>query len=139
MSFSLVRKVDPNLVDVRTNYKKIAEDLLTLYYNTYDSDYSGLTRMYYSDSQFTYRDYEFYGFENLVKLWREKYGVFKFTHTIVHSTVQPIGKTDLLVSVHGTLSVNNSVHADKFIETLLIRREDDNTFKIMSTIFKIVN
>lgn len=139
MSFSLIRKVDPNLVDVRANYKQIAEELLSIYYNTYDADYTGLTRMYYPDSQFTYRDYEFFGFENLVKLWREKYNVFKFTHTVVHSTVQPVGKTDLLVSVHGTLSVNNSLYQDKFVETLLIRREDDNTFRIMSTIFKIVN
>lgn len=139
MSFSLVRKVDPNLVDVRSNYKNIAGDLLTTYYNTYDSNFPELARMYYSDSQFTYREYEFFGFNNLLSLIKDKYNVFKFTHTIMHATVQPIGKTDLLVSVHGSLSVNNMTHSDKFIETLLIRRDDDNKFYILSTIFKIVD
>lgn len=139
MSFSLIRKVDPNLVDVRTNYKNIAGDLLTTYYNIYDSNFPELGRMYYQDSQFTYRNHEFYGFQNLLSLLKDKYNIFKFTHNVIHSTIQPVGKTDLLVMVHGSLIVNNLTHSDKFIETLLIRRDDNNKFYILSTIFKIVD
>ena len=138
MSFSLIRKTDPNLVDVRSNYKKIAEELMTQYYNLYDADFPSLARMYHPESQFTYRDNEFYGFPKLLSLIKDTYRVYKFTHSVVHLTVQPINRTDLLIMTHGLLSINNSTHSDKFIETLVIRRDDSNQFCIISTIFKLV-
>ncbi|ARF09656.1 hypothetical protein Indivirus_2_35 [Indivirus ILV1] len=138
MSFSLIRKVDPQLVDVRLNYKNIAGDFLTYYYNIYDDDFPRLNNLYYKESQFTFRDKEFYGFSNLMDLIVKTYKIYKFTHSIAHATVQPINNSDLLIVVHGMISVNNSPHFDKYIETILLRRDDSNRFMILNTIFKLV-
>lgn len=135
MSFSLIRKTDPNLVDVKTNYKKIAEEFLTYYYNIYDTDFPHLNHLYHKESQFTFRDNEVYGFNNLLNIITNKYKIYKFTHSVIHATVQPINNSDLLISVNGQISVNNSPHYDKFIETIIIRRNDDNVFSILNTIF----
>lgn len=138
MSFSLVRKTDPNLVDVITNYKKIGEEFLIYYYNIYDTNFPHLSHLYYKESQFTFRDKEIYGFNNLLNIIINNYKINKFTHSVVHATVQPINNTDLLISVHGLVSVNNSPHYDKFIETIVLRRNDSNNFAILNTIFVLV-
>lgn len=138
MSFSLIRKVDPNLVDVRTNYKNIAGDFLTYYYNTYDTDFPRLNSLYHKESQFTFRDHEFHGFDTLLNLVINTYKINKFTHSVAHATVQPIGNSDLLIVIHGMISVNNSLHFDKYIETIILRRNDNNIFGVLSTIFKLV-
>ena len=138
MSFTLVRKEDPNVVDATVNYKKIGEDLLTYYYNCYDGDLSMMRHMYLATAQFTFRDCEFFGFDNWLNLLKRN-GIYKFTHHVIHSTIQPLNKSELLVLVHGTLSVNNSSGFDRFTETLIIRRDAHNKFYICNTIFSLVD
>jgi len=137
MSFTLVRKVDPDLVDARFNYKQIGEELLTAYYNSYDSNITGMSHIFHSNAQFTFRGYEFFGFNNWLELLKRN-NIYKFTHHIMHSIIQPLSKSELLVITNGTLSVNNTLSFDKFTETLIIKRDTQNKFCITNVVFCLI-
>lgn len=137
MSFNLVRTVNSNLIDIRPNYKHIADEFCKYYYTVYDTNFPALSQLYYFDSQFTYQEQEFNGFN----IWINglvNSGVHKFTHHSLNITAQPLSPSDLIITILGTLSVNDSIYQNKFIEILILRRDENNTIHICSTIFRLV-
>lgn len=135
MSFTL----RPNLIDAKLNYKQIADEFCKYYYSKYDTNFDSLTSLYYPDSQFTYQDEEVSGFINLLNKIKSN-GVYKFTHHNMKVNTQPIGSKHILINVYGTLSLNDSIYQNKFNETILLQRsEDNNNFSICSTIFRLLD
>lgn len=137
MSFTLVRTVHPNLADVRLNYKQIADEFCKYYYTLYDANMALLSTLYYPESQFTYQDSEFNGFDNLLNGLRMN-GIYKFTHHSLNITTQPFGPANIIINIIGILSINDSIYQNKFIETIVLQRDDFNMLRIFSTIFKII-
>jgi len=137
MSFNLFRKSQPVQLDIRQNYKKLAEDFCRQYYSHYDNNFLELSHVYYPDSQFTYQGQEFTGFNTLLKKLFEN-GIGKFTHYSMNITSQPIGPSHMLININGLVSLNDSIFTNKFIETLFVKRDDMNNLHVCSTIFKVV-
>ena len=124
------------LIDVQENYRKIAEEFCKYYYTNYDSNFMELKDIYSDNSCFTYLDEEIIGFNSLVS----KLGIMnihKFDHKSINVNAQPVGKTSLLILTTGTISVNNSIHVNKFSESILLQRNNDNKFVVYNTIFKL--
>lgn len=138
MSFNLFRANNTQTIDMRHNYKQIAEELCKHYYTAYDNNFQDLINVYYTDSQFTYQDQEITGFNTLLQKLRES-GITSFTHYDMNVSAQPIGPSNILITVIGSISFNNSIFLNKFIETLYIQRDDSNVLRICSTIFKIID
>ena len=138
MSFNLFRANNPQLIDIRHNYKELAEELCRYYYTIYDNNFQELANIYYADSQFTYQDQEITGFNTLLQKLRET-TVSKFTHYDMNVSAQPIGSSNLIITVIGSIALNDSIFMNKFIETLYIQRDDANVLRVCSTIFKILN
>jgi hypothetical protein len=138
MSFNLINIQQSNLIDMRTYYKKIAEEFCIKYYSVYDNNYAALKDLYYLDSQFTYQDQEFIGFDTLTNKLRDS-GIYKFTHHNMNVTTQPIGPNQMILTILGHISINNSSIKNNFVETISIFRDDYNIMRIGGTIFKIVN
>lgn len=137
MSFNLIRTNGSQLIDVRNNYKQIADDFLPKYYTVYDNNFNELSTLYYPDSQFTYQDNELIGFNALSQKLYES-GVYKFTHHNMTISTQPIGPSNMIITIIGLISLNDSIFTNKFVETLYIQRNDQNKFGICSTIFKML-
>lgn len=130
-----------NTVDVRANYKQLAYDFCVQYYNTFDLNFQNLIYIYKPDSMFTFMDQEVIGYNNLYNLWINNYGIYKFTHVITSITSQPVGTKTLLISVVGTIKVNDHLYASPdqpFVETLIIQKDADEIFYIHGTMFKLL-
>lgn len=127
----------PNLVDVKLNYKQIADEFCKQYYTKIDTNFESLNIYYYPDSQFTYQDEEIISYVNLLNKLKNN-GIYKFTHYDMKVNTQPLGPKHLLIVVHGNLSLNDSIYQNKFMETFLLQREDNNHFLIYSQIFKLI-
>jgi len=137
MSFNFVRYGQANLPDIGINYPQIAQELCLQYYNSYDANMRSLSSIYYPTSQFTIQENECIGFNNFIDLLTSK-NINRITHHNVHITAQPIKPAHLLVTATGIITLNDSVHSNKFVETLLFQRDDNNIFKIHSTILKVI-
>lgn len=139
MSFNLFRVSDQkNLQDLRINYKQTAYDFCTQYYTNYDHYLTDLMPFFTQETQFTYQNTEFTGFNNfLLKLKGDN--VTKFAHQDMNITVQPIGPGQMIIIVLGLITINSAVFPSKFIETLLLQRNEFNKLQIISTIFKLID
>lgn len=136
MSFVLTRIGETKLINVNYKYKQLAEEFCKSYYSTYDKNIKDLSNMYHPKAQFTLNNVEVSGVNNYFNLL-ENSGLNSFVHHDLNVQSQPIGDDSLLVNVSGTLTVNNSIFENKFIETLLVQRDNFNHFYIFSTMLKI--
>lgn len=127
-----------NLVDVKANYKKITEEFCKHYYSIYDTNFYALNNMYKPESCFTYLDEEMVGFNSISNKLKQ-FNIYKFTHHTIDVNSQPIGDRTLLITTNGKLSINNSTYEQRFIETILLQRDDNNRFFIYHTIFKLID
>lgn len=137
MSFNLTRLPTPKLIDIRSNYQEITEEFCKYYYSIYDTNFIALSTLYYLESQFTFQNEEFIGFYNLVNKIKS-HGLEKFTHSNLNVNVQPIGQKNLEIIIYGHISLNDSIFSNKFIENVILQRDDNNRIFVISTIFKII-
>lgn len=135
MSFNLIRYGQQNLPDIATNYLQLAQELCCQYYNTFDANIKSLANIYYPTSQFTIQEFECIGFNNFVDFLTSK-NINKITHHNIHITAQPIKPSHILITTTGIMTFNDLLPTTRFVETLLFQREDNNIFKIHSTILK---
>ncbi len=146
MSFNLFRTTQTTPIDIKIDikvnvkikYKQIADEFCRQYYSVYDENFSNLVDLYYTDSQFTYLDQEFIGFNNLLQKIKS-FGINKFVHNNLNITAQPIGNNYIIISIVGQIIINNSVFPNKFMETIYVQITDENKFKVCSTIFKLLD
>jgi len=124
------------LIDVNYKYKQIAEEFCKYYYNLYDNDLKKLAGTFHPEAQFTIKDIEISGFDNYYK-FLEQHNLTKYTHHDIIVSCQPIGDSNLILTVNGTITINGSIFVNKFIETLFIQRNDFNRFYVFSCILKI--
>jgi hypothetical protein len=136
MSFNISGTQSTYVVDVRNNYKTIAEDFCIKYYTIYDNNFMDLNNIYYAESQFTFLGNEIIGFSNFVNKLRDL-GIYKFLHHNMNIVVQPIGPANLIITVSGFISLNSSLILNKFVETIFIQRDNNNLLYVCSTVFKI--
>ena len=134
MSF-ILQRFNQN-VDPLNSYLLIAQDFCTRYYAAYDVNLLNLADCYYINSQFTVQDKETVGFQNWYNLIRS-YGYTKFSHTNMTITTQPIHNLYILISVAGTVYLNDWGFSNSFVETILLQRDEYNNFRVFSTILKI--
>jgi len=138
MSFNLFRVSHSNSIDIRINYKQLADEFCKYYYSLYDTNFILLNNFYNQASQFTFQDEEILGFNNLLEKLRSN-GYYKFTHNNMKINSQPIGQNNLLINILGNISINDSIFQNKFIETIILQKDNLNKFEIFSTIFKIID
>lgn len=136
MSFCLNKIQLMNLIDLRSNYVHIAEEFCKYYYSTYDSNFSELANLYYNESQFTFLNKEYLGFNSLYN--EIKSNNLKFSHSDMHINVQPLGPKNMEICVTGKISFNDAIFTHHFTENLILERDNYNRMFILSTIFKVI-
>ena len=136
MSFNLV-KTQP-IVNPLADYKNIAQQFCLEYYTLYDDNVEKLRKMYYSESLFLYLDNEITGFNNWYNALKQN-NYNKFNHQNMNVSAIPINDTNLQITVYGTLILNNNMIENKFIENILLQRDNNNTFYICTTLFKFID
>lgn len=136
MSFNLTRIGETKLIDVNYKYKQLAEEFCKFYYSTYDKNFKDLANSYHPKAQFTVNEIEASSVNNFFNLL-EQCGLRSCVHHDLHVQAQPIGEENLLLNISGTITINNSIFINKFIETILIQRDNFNKFYIFSTMLKI--
>lgn len=132
MSFNLTK-----VPTLQSNYQEIAQEFCKYYYTIYDTNFAGLNSLYYLESQFTFQNQEFRGFNNLLKAIISS-GIGKFSHSNLNVNVQPIGNKNFEILVNGSISLNDSIFDSRFIENMILQRDDNNRIYVISTIFKII-
>ena len=136
MSFNLV-KTQP-IVNPLADYKNIAQQFCLEYYTLYDDNVEKLRKMYYSESLFLYLDNEITGFNNWYNALKQN-NYNKFNHHNMNVSAIPINDTNLQITIYGTLTLNNNMTENKFIENILLQRDNNNTFYICTTLFKFID
>lgn len=124
-----------NYPDIK-DFRLIAEEFSKYYYTTYDNNFLELSNLCIPNTLFTYLDTELIGFNKLLEKIRYE-NIFRFNHKEIHINFQPVGNSGILISSHGTISLNDSIFENKFTETILINRDDNNRFYIVNSIFKL--
>ena len=132
-----IKPIQQNLTNVRENYRKITEEFCKTYYSIYDNDFLKLENIYKPESIFTYLDEEFVGFQSVSERIKQ-YNIWKFKHGNININAQPIGQKSLLINITGLISVNNSMIEQRFVETILLQRDNDDIFYIYHTMFKVI-
>lgn len=133
----MTRTYDTITTDIRNCYKTLADSFCKYYYSFYDINLLALNNLFYPNTQFTFNNEELYGFNNFVNKLNSL-GYYKFTHYTMEVNSQPIGPNHLLLNIYGIMSVNDSILRHKFIETILIQKDLDQSYHIYSVIFKFV-
>lgn len=137
MSFVLT-KVNSYGGNSLTDYKKIAQDFCLEYYTLYDDDCTKLRKMYHSEALFLYLDNEITGFSNWLQILRNN-SYYKFIHHNMHVGSMPINESNILMTITGTITLNNNSKENTFTETILLEKDKNNNFCICATIFKVTN
>ena len=136
MSFNLV-KTQP-IVNPLADYKNIAQQFCLEYYTLHDDNVEKLRKLYYSESLFLYLDNEITGFNNWYNALKQN-NYNKFNHHNMNVSAIPINDTNLQITIYGTLTLNNNMTENKFIENILLQRDSNNTFYICTTLFKFID
>jgi len=123
--------------NLRQKYKELTKKFCKDYYFTYDNKFPHLKSLYKPESMFTYLDDEIQGFNKYLQRIKD-YGIKKFKHYKINVNSQPVGKSTLLISVNGQISINNSNKKNNFMETILLQKSNDNKYFIYHTIFKLI-
>jgi hypothetical protein len=123
--------------NTRTYYKDIASQFCKQYYDTYDNQFSNLVNLYNTKSVFTYCEEEFLNFESLNNRLVNYYKVNSFQHVINKIDAQPVGDKGILITINGTVKVNNLHHEQSFIETIFLEEDIDNVMFVINTIFRV--
>ena len=110
----------------KIDYKQIAEDFCEYYYSTYDNNINDLSNLYKCDSIFTYLGQEIKGFDKLCNCIKNKHNIYKFDHIINNIYSQPLGKKTILITVLGIVKINNCIDEDKFHETIIIQKDNND-------------
>lgn len=135
MSFQLT-KTTKNFT-VYQDYKQIAQDFAMEYYTAYDNGIDKLQHFYNNDAKFLYLDHEIVGYTNWANALRHN-NFNKFNHGDMNVNVLPINDTNLLITIVGSVNINNSIFDNKFMENIVLERGYNNNFSVSNTIFKFV-
>lgn len=136
MSFHLTRLSRTN-AHVTMDYKRIAEEFCLEYYTLYDNNIESLQKLYHPEAKFVYLDHEFISFHNWSNALRCN-NYYKFTHNDMSINVIAVNNLNLLITITGTMIVNNSCLEQKFTENILLQKDVGNNFYICTTIFKFL-
>ena len=123
-------------INVRRNYRNIAQKFCSAYYYTYDHNPRALYNYYTPTSIFMYIDEELTGF-NAVYNKMMHYDMYKFTHHYINVGGMPVGNNSILITVNGTMSINDSNVHYGFTETILLKRVYGSKFFVLNTILKL--
>lgn len=134
MSFYLTR-TNTN-TNVMTDYKKIAEAFCLEYYTAYDDNIEKLRKFYHADAKFLYFDHEFNGFNEWYNVIKHN-NFYRFVHLNMDVNVIPICDSNLLITITGGIQINNSGEI-KFVENILLQKDNNNNFCICTTMFKLL-
>lgn len=135
MTFNLNRTHFSKLINANLQYKQIGEEFCKYYYNQYDEDIKKLYETYHPQAKISFDNKEFLGPESFIK-FIEQSGLYKFTHYDINITVQPVDDTCILITCNGHISINNSIFLNKFVESLLVQRNEINRFYICNNVIK---
>jgi len=120
------------------DYKNLANEFCDYYYTTYDNSLSDLSDMYKYDSIFTYLGTDLKGFLKYKNRIEKFYEITKFSHTINEIISQPLNKKTILITVTGTVRINNDTNDNKFHETITLQKDNDDNYHIHNTIFNLL-
>ncbi|MBA42936.1 MAG: hypothetical protein CMF62_02865 [Magnetococcales bacterium] len=123
--------------NTRAFYKDIAKQFCNEYYYAYDTEFKSLLKFYNNKSVFTFCEEEFLNFETLNNRLVNYYMVNSFKHDINKIDAQPVGEKGILITIVGTVKVNNLHHDQDFVETILLEENKDNVMFVINTIFRV--
>ncbi len=126
-----------NLFNVMEKYRELTESFCNHFYTHYDDNFPELGNLFLNDTKITYLDEELTGFNQLFERIKG-YNIFNFKHHKIDVNSQPVGQRTLLITVNGKISINNSFEIQRFVETILLQRDDNNQFYIHNYMFKLM-
>ena len=149
MNFSWNNKNNQNnKINIKDNYRKIIENFCNKFYATYDNNINELYKYFYDDAYITcsistqnpcYTTFnEFTGCNDVInKLY--DLNILNFTHHSINISGQPLDNDSILLNIHGIIYINNSLIKNKYIETIVLQRNNQGNFYINNLIIKILN
>lgn len=119
-------------------YKLITDEFIKFYYGLYDTNFIKIGCLYTNYPCITFADEEFNNFMDLYKKITKDYNIHKFNHKITSYSGQPIGDKLIIISINGTISINNNYFQEgKFSETICLIKDNDKYY-INNSIFNPV-
>lgn len=125
-------------LNLRTDYTQIGEEFRDVYYNLYDTNFFALDQMYDPKACITFMDDEFAGFTPFLNSVRGPRGIFKFDHSEVKTSTQPIGDSILLVTFTGLVNINNINFKRRYTETLILHKINATQMTIINSVFRMM-
>ncbi|AYV78902.1 MAG: hypothetical protein Edafosvirus46_4 [Edafosvirus sp.] len=133
----------PVQIDTSVHHKKITEDFCKMYY-TNNSSNLGLYSsegLYKSDATLTFLEDECTGY-NMYLHKLHNLGIKKFNYQAVTWNSQAVGNKSIIINATGNFCAYNEYDAqsqwNKFSETFVISRDEQNKFYICQIMFKLV-
>lgn len=126
-----------NNFDMKLHYRIFSEEFFRYFYNLYDTNYAGLHFFFSKNSTLTFSNEEYCGYNDLLFRLQQK-GIMKFTHTNLSINAQPVDNRFLLATVTGVVSINNSFLQNRFVETILLQRDDYGKVTIFNMMFRVL-
>lgn len=127
------------MTDIRSSYKKIAFSFCQHYYQTWDTNFPMVSKLYISNPKITYFETKFNNIHSWVNYIKNFQKVWKFEHINFSVTAQPLDNNTILIQVSGTITVNDNVYWNRFSETLIIQRNIWNKWYISNSIFHLTD
>lgn len=126
-----------NLINIKNNYRQIIENFCRSFHHTYDNQLNDLYKYFCDSAYITFADREFTGCRHwLSHLYGQN--IFSVTHNSIKVNGQPLNDNGVLITIHGLISFNNSFDEKKYVETIVLKRVNDDRFLISNMIIKIL-
>ena len=125
-------------LDIRTCYKKIAFDFCNNYYRIWDTNFPMIKDVYNNNPKITYFDRNFKNINTWSNYINNYQGVNKFEHINFSGTAHVLDRSNILIHVTGTITVNNSIYWRKYSETIIIRKNIWDKWYVTNSIFKLI-
>jgi len=143
LQYTLPQFLQPQQTDTAVHHKKITEEFCKMYYttnNTHSSLYSS-EGLYKNEATLTFLEDECIGYKmylhKLVNL-----GIKRFNYQAVTWVSQAVGNKTIIINATGNFCAYNEYESpsqwNKFSETIVISRDEQNKFYICQVMFKLV-
>lgn len=124
--------------DVSGIFRAVSESFLQHYYSAHVTNQKSLSPLYLSDAKITVMGKEIVGYYEISRVLKEN-RINCLNYQAVNGTCQPIDPNAIMITTHGKVQVNVDTFATRFIETFVLRRDNNGTFYVTNQVLDFVD
>ena len=127
----------PGVVNIWNSHQNISSEFCNHYYQLWDNNFPMVGRLYSRDIKITFLEHPMNSFDQVIHYVKSQ-GIWKFEHTSIHGSSQPLDDNTILINLISSVAINNTPYYRKCVESIIIRRNIWDQWYITNSLFRLI-